>query len=199
MIRVNLFSEAVPRARSRQPMRLAGAAQAALLVVCLAGSVGWLVYDYVRTESAVTRVQHQLVLERAALVRLNRLRSQVAKFDEQKAAIDRHIRLIGKLESNRDESRQLLASVSNTVNRTPLLWLTGLLRKGQSLTIDGQAGSIDAVAAFIAQLRQSGHFDQIQMKTTKQRPNSPVTTFNFSLSAAYLSQAANATFQQGGE
>lgn len=198
MIRVNLYSEAIPHAGS-QSMRMAGAAQAALLAVCLAASVGWLVFDYVRTESAVTRVEHQVALERVALVRLNRLRSEVAKFEEQKAAIDRRIRLIGKLESNRDESRQLLASISRTVNRTPLLWLTGLSRKSNSLAIDGRAGSIDAVAAFIAQLRRSGHFDQIQMKTTKQRPNSPVTTFNFSLSAAYQNKAASATPQQGGE
>jgi Tfp pilus assembly protein PilN len=184
MIRVNLISEAVPQARG-EPNRLSSVAQAGLLVVCLAVSVGWLAFDYLRTESAVTQVKHELALQHVALTRLDRLRAQVATFQQQKAAIDHRIALIVQLESNRTQGQQLLESIADTVNRTPLLWLTGLSRKGQALTIEGRAGSIDAVATLISQLRSSGRFGQIQMKTTQQKPNSPITTFSFGLSAVF--------------
>lgn len=184
MIRVNLISEAIPLAHG-EPLRLGAKAQALLLAACLAGAVGWLVLDYYRTETAVAQVERQLVLQRAALAQLNRLQTEVTTFEREKAAIDRRIQLITQLESNRADSQQLLASIAGTVDRTPLLWLTRVSCKGDSLSIEGEAGSISAVAAFISALRFSGHFGQIQMKTTQQQPNSQVPSFNFSLSAEY--------------
>ncbi|HVB34991.1 MAG TPA: PilN domain-containing protein [Patescibacteria group bacterium] len=194
MIRINLISEAIPQARG-EPARLAGAAQAVVLALCLALAVGWLVFDYYRTETAVTQVEHQLAVQRVALARLNRLRTEVATFQQQKTAIDRRIQLITQLDANRIQSQQLLESIADTVDRIPLLWLTGLSRKGNSLTIKGQAGSIDAVASFLSQLRRSGHFSEIQMKRTQQQPNSEVTSFNFSVSADYQATPAAATAQ----
>ncbi len=48
--------------------------------------------------------------------------------------------------------------------RTDTLWLTSLDRKGNGLTIVGTAGSINAVANFITQLKHSGYFDQVEIK-----------------------------------
>lgn len=195
MIRVNLISERIPQARG-EPLRLGAAAQAALLAVCLAGSIGWLAFDYYRTEVQVKQVKHRLALQHVALARLNRLQAEVTTFEQQKAAIDRRIRLITQLESHQTDGQKLLEAIADTVNRTPLLWLTELTRKGNSLSIEGQAGSIDAVAAFIGQLRHSGRFGQIQMKTTQQQPRSQVLSFHFSLLAHY--EPAHGTPAQGG-
>lgn len=194
MIRVNLISEAVPQARG-EPFRLGATAQVLLLAVCLAGAVGWLFFDYYRTETAVARVERRLAVQHVALVRLNRLRGEVSKFQQQKTALDGRIQLIRQLETDRGQSQQLLQSIADTVGQTPLLWLTTLSRKGNSLTIKGAAGSIDAVADFISALELSGHFGQIQMKTTQQKPNSQVTSFNFSLSAAYQASPVAAPVQ----
>lgn len=205
MIRINLISDAVqPASRaaaktSRAGENLAsfplaqaesagspGILPAILMVACLLAAVGWLIFDYVRTRNDLAQVQQQIALQQAQLSRLNRLRSEVARFEQQKAAIDRRIQLITQLQANRQESQQLLEFIAQTVDETPSLWLTGVTRKNDSLDIEGRAASINAVARFIGQLKRSGHFADVRMKTTEQQPNRPITTFQFTLAANYL-------------
>ena len=54
--------------------------------------------------------------------------------------------------------------------RTDTLWLTSLDRNGDALTIQGTAGSINAVANFITELKTSGYFDQVEIKESTQDP-----------------------------
>jgi Tfp pilus assembly protein PilN len=176
--------------------RSAPPAWALVMVACLVGAVGWLVFDYTRTRTDLTQVQQQIALQQAQLARLNRLRHEVATFEQQKTAIDHRIQLISQLQANRMESQQLLDFLAQTVNGSPSLWLTGVTRKGNALDIEGRAASIDAVARFISELRRSGHFDQIQIKTTQQQPNHDVPTFQFSLAADF--QPADAAAAKDG-
>lgn len=217
MIRVNLIADA-----GRAPIRGAGKARrggeaagataaatgeirragslttAVAMIGCLAGAVGWLAFDYVRTERELGQVRQEVALQQAQLARLNRLRSEVATFEQQKAAIDRRIQLITGLEANRRESQELLEFIAQTVDGTPSLWLTGVTRKGEALNIEGRAGSIDAVARFIGELKRAGHFTDIEMKTTEQQPNRPVTTFQFKLTANYQANGAGPGAKSGG-
>ena len=57
--------------------------------------------------------------------------------------------------------------VANTVVRVDALWLTSLERTGDNLKISGEAGSINAVANFITQLKRSGYFDKVEIKRRK--------------------------------
>ena len=76
--------------------------------------------------------------------------------------------------------------MANTVTRTDTLWLTSLTRTGNNLTILGTAGSINAVANFITQLKHSGYFDQIEIKeSTQDTKNVAVQTFTFTLTAQF--------------
>jgi Tfp pilus assembly protein PilN len=179
MIRINLISEAIPLAH-----------RALVMVACLVGAVGWLFYDYTRTNAELGRVQQEIVVQQAQLARLTLLRREVATFDQQKATIDHRIQVISQLEADRRESQQLLDSIAQTVNGTPSLWLTGVTRKGDSLAIEGRAASINAVARFISELRRSGRFARIEIKSTEQQPNHQVPTFQFTLAADFQTKAS---------
>ncbi len=65
-------------------------------------------------------------------------------------------------------------------------------RKGDDLTINGQAGSINAVANYITQLKRSGYFNTVEIKESHQDDtNKAVQIFVFSLTAQFgLPQAA---------
>ena len=59
-------------------------------------------------------------------------------------------------------------------------------RQGTSLTLVGTAGSINAVANFITQLKHSGYFDQIEIKeSTQDTKNVAIQTFTFTLTAQF--------------
>jgi Tfp pilus assembly protein PilN len=72
------------------------------------------------------------------------------------------------------------------VGRTDTLWLTSVDRKGDSLSLNGSAGSIDAVANYITQLKRSGYFQQVEIKESHQdASNKAVQIFLFSLTAQF--------------
>lgn len=197
MIRINLISEALPEAH-REPVRLEALGRGAMLAACFVLALGWLGFDYFRTEHSLATARYQVALQQVQLARLRQLQEQVTTFERQKVAIDQHIDVIAKLESDRQSSQRLLGSIATTVNRTPMLWLTGFTRKGGDLTIEGRAASIDAVANFIGQLRQSGEFARVRMKSTDQQPNSSVPTFAFTLTADYRANVIAAKPVGGG-
>jgi Tfp pilus assembly protein PilN len=54
------------------------------------------------------------------------------------------------------------------------------------LTITGSAGSINAVANYITQLKRSGHFQQVEIKESHQdESNKAVQIFIFTLTAQF--------------
>ena len=90
--------------------------------------------------------------------RLEQLKQQVDNFEKQKAVLQQRINVIEELQRNRTGGQELLDAIANTVSRTDTLWLTSVDRKGDALTINGSAGSINAVANYITQLKRSGYF-----------------------------------------
>ena len=108
------------------------------------------------------------------------------EFEKQKAVLQQRINVIEELQRNRTGGQELLDALANTVTRTDTLWLTSLERKGDGLTIQGTAGSINAVANFITQLKHSGYFDQVEIKeSTQDTKNAAVQTFTFTLTAQF--------------
>jgi len=102
------------------------------------------------------------------------------------------------LQRNRTGGQELLNALANTVSRTDTLWLTSLERNGNGLTLQGTAGSINAVANFITQLKNSGYFDAIEIKESQQdTKDTTIQTFNFSLTAQFALPQAKAAASAG--
>jgi Tfp pilus assembly protein PilN len=118
--------------------------------------------------------------------RLENLKQQVENFDRQKAVLQQRIAVIEELQRNRTGGQELLDMVATTVTRTDELWLTSLSRKGNTLTFEGSAASINAVANFITQLKRSGYFQKVEIKESHQDDkNTAVQTFVFTLNAEF--------------
>jgi Tfp pilus assembly protein PilN len=68
-----------------------------------------------------------------------------------------------------------------------------MIRKGNTLTIDGASASVNGVANFITALKRSGYFSKIEIKESKQDDkNTAVQTFIFELSAEITPPPAGA-------
>jgi type IV pilus assembly protein PilN len=118
--------------------------------------------------------------------RLEQIKQQVDNFEKQKAVLQQRISVIEELQRNRTGGQELLAAIANTVSRTDTLWLTSVDRKANSLTINGSAGSINAIANYITQLKRSGYFQQVEIKESHQdESNKAVQIFIFSLTAQF--------------
>jgi len=194
MIRINLLGRARPKAQ-RQAVPLEATLQVVFLVAALLLSGGVLYYHWHSMNQEALALQSHIRRQQGEKARLEQLKTQVDQFERQRVVLQQRIDIIEQLQRNRTGGQELLDALANTVTRTDTLWLTTLDRKGQLLTLTGTAGSINAVANFITELKHSGYFDQVEIKQSAQDDKNPaIQTFNFSLTAQFaLPQAKDAT------
>jgi Tfp pilus assembly protein PilN len=193
MIRINLLGRTRPKA-TRTTVPLEATLQYVLLVIALAVSIGALYGHYLLLDRENTKVAAHIQKQTGEKARLEQLKQQVDNFEKQRAVLQQKINVIEELQRNRTGGQELLEAIANTVSRTDTLWLTSVERKGDGLTINGSAGSINAVANYITQLKRSGYFQTVEIKQSHQdESNKAVQIFIFSLTAQFgLPQSAGA-------
>ena len=185
MIRINLLGQERPRAARRAAAAAPGGTLP--LVFILAGvGVGALALFlyYITLQKDFNQEQARIKQLQAQKTELEQIKQQVEAFEKQKADLQKRVNVIEQLQRDRTGGQALLDMMVNTVSRTENLWLTSLIRKGNGLSIDGAAASINSVANFITQLKRSGYFQKIEIKESKQDDkNLAVQTFTFQMTA----------------
>ncbi len=184
MIRINLLGQARPKA-AKQAVPLESTLQivlgvAAVAVACVVLSVVY--FSQKRQLDDTNRRIQQLQAEKASL---QQIKQDVDRFESQKSVLQQRIDVIETLQKNRSGGQDLLRMVANTVVRVDALWLTSMTKTTDSLEIEGEAGSINAVANFITELKRSGYFDKIEIKDAKENDLVPgVETYSFSMTVS---------------
>ena len=193
MIRINLLGRTRPKA-TRTAVPIEATLQYVLLALALVASVGALWVHYTLLDRENTKVAEHIQKQTSEKARLEQLKQQVDNFEKQRAVLQQRIGVIEGLQRGRTGGQELLEAVANTVSRTDTLWLTSMDRKGDALTINGAAGSINAVANYITQLKRSGYFQTVEIKESHQDDsNKTLQIFAFSLTAQFgLPQTAGA-------
>jgi Tfp pilus assembly protein PilN len=194
MIRINLLGRTRPKA-TRTTVPLEATLQYVLLAIALVVSIGALYGHYLLLDRENTKIVAHIQKQMGEKARLEQLKQQVDNFEKQRAVLQQRINVIEELQRNRTGGQELLEAIANTVSRTDTLWLISVDRKGNGLTINGAAGSINAVANYITQLRRSGYFQTVEIKESHQDDsNKTVQIFLFSLTADFgRPQSARAT------
>jgi len=193
MIRINLLGRTRPKAQ-RTTVPIEATLQYVLLAIALVVSLGALYGHYLLLDRENTKVAEHITKQKGEKARLEQLKQQVENFEKQRAVLQQRIGVVEDLQRNRTGGQELLEAIANTVSRTDTLWLTSVERKGDGLTINGSAGSINAVANYITQLKRSGYFQTVEIKESHQDENAKaVQIFVFSLTAQFgLPQSAGA-------
>jgi type IV pilus assembly protein PilN len=185
MIRINLLGRTRPKA-TRTAMPIEATLQYVLLAIALIAAVGILYGHYLLLDRENNKYLADIQKQTGEKARLEQLKQQVDNFEKQKAVLQQRISVIEQLQRNRTGGQELLDAIANTVSRTDTLWLNSVDRKGDSLTIVGSAGSINAVANYITQLKRSGYFQQVEIKESHQdTSNKDVEIFAFTLTATF--------------
>lgn len=183
MIRINLLGQARPKA-AKQAVPLEATIQVIFLVASIALAAIVLSLVYFSEQRDLNQANARVASLKAEKASLQQIKTDVDRFKAQKAALQQRIDVIQTLQKNRTGAQDLLENVANTVGRVDSLWLTSVERKGDSLDISGEAASISSVANFITQLKRSGYFDQVEIKTAKEDDLEPsVQTYGFTMTA----------------
>lgn len=188
MIKINLLGLERPKVKAKA-VPLETRLQIFLLILCLAAAGGWLGLRYYTYVDDIKKLQAEITKKEADKLRMAQLQKEIDQFERRKKLLQSRIDVIETLKKGQSGPYQLLDGLASTVNRTDGLWLTNLEQKGNKLTIEGMAGSVNAVANFITNLKRSGMFSDISIKESYQDDKVPgMTNFVFSLTAE-LAQA----------
>jgi Tfp pilus assembly protein PilN len=184
MIRINLLGQARPKAaKTAVPLEATVQVVFLLVAVVVAGAV--LGITYYQQKSELDKTNAKISSLRAEKASLQQVKQEVDRFESQKAVLQQRIDVIETLQRNRTGAQDLLQMVANTVGRVDSVWLTSLSKSGQAIDVSGEAASINAVANFITQLKRSGYFDNVEIKSAVENDILPsVETYGFSMSAA---------------
>lgn len=199
MIRINLLGQARPKA-ARKAVPLGTALPAVLLIAGLIFGVAILSFYYLTLQKDLAQAQDRIKQLRAQKTDLEQIKAQVDSFEKQKQDLQKKIGVIEQLQRDRTGGQELLDTVASTVSRTENLWLNSMTKKGNALVINGTASSVNSVANFITQLKRSGYFQKVEIKTAKQNEQAKtVDTFAFELNAEIVPpQAAKPAAVQPG-
>src|SRR5215472_17364292 len=187
MIRINLLGQARPKA-AKKAVPLEATMQIIFALAAIGLAVVVLGITYFQQKRDLDKTNGQIAILRAAKASLQQVKQDVDNFQAQKAVLQQRIDVIETLQKNRTGAQELLQQVANTVVRVDSLWLTELNRTSDSLQIKGEAGSINAIANFITEMKRSGYFDKVEIKSAKEDDlQSGVETYGFEMSAAVAS------------
>ena len=184
MIRINLLGQTRPKTTKQSvPLENGLSIILGIAAVVIAGVV--LFTMYLSQKKQLDDTNATIAQLRAEKASLQQVKQEVDRFEDQKRALQTQIDVIEGLQKNRTSAQELLQMVANTVVRVDQLWLTSLDRKGDALSIGGEAGNINSVANFMTQLKRSGYFDKIEIQEAKEDDVvKSVTTYGFTMTAS---------------
>lgn len=195
MIRINLLGQTRPKTTKQSvPLENGLSIILGIAAVVIAGVV--LFTMYLSQKKQLDDTNATIAQLRAEKASLQQVKQDVDRFEDQKKALQTQIDVIEGLQKNRTSAQELLQMVANTVVRVDQLWLTSLDRKGDALSIGGEAGNINSVANFMTQLKRSGYFDKIEIQEAKEDDVvKSVTTYGFTMTASVAQTPTTPTTQ----
>ncbi|HUA02203.1 MAG TPA: PilN domain-containing protein [Candidatus Aquilonibacter sp.] len=196
MIRINLLGQARPKA-AKQAVPLEATVQILLFGAAVVVAAVVLFFVYVSQSKQLDQTRSRIRDLQAEKGSLQQIKAEVDKFESQKAVLQQRIDVIETLQKNRTGAQDLLQNVANTVGRVDALWLISVTKTGDSLAIEGEAGSINAVANFITELKRSGYFTNVEIKQAKENDIRPsVETYQFSMTVSISPPSTGAAAAQ---
>lgn len=192
MIRINLLGQSRPKAQ-KAAVPVEGAIQVVMFLVAFVAAIAVLGIIYYQQNNQLNEVQKKITALKAEKATLEQVKAQVDEFEKQKSTLQQRIDVIETLQKNRSGGQDLLTMMANTVVRVDELWLTSMNRTGNAIDLTGEAGSINAVANFITQMKHSGYFDNVEIKDAKENDlKKGVETYLFDMTAT-VNPAANSS------
>jgi len=183
MIRINLLGQIRPKA-ARRPVDTGAAMPVVFIGLGLGLGALVLGFFYYTWQNQLNKENAEIKRLTAQKTDLEQTKLQVEAFEKQKIILQQRVSTIEQLQRDRTGGQELLDMVANTVSRTENLWLTEMVRKGNSISMEGSSASINSVANFITALKRSGYFQKVEILETKQdEKNASVQSFTFQINA----------------
>jgi Tfp pilus assembly protein PilN len=141
----------------------------------------------------ITDLQKRQSQEKLRQTELALVKSQNAKYQQRLKDLETRINTIQALQNSRVGPVELMSALGNIVGKTNDIYIYTLAPAGERLKLDGQSGSVDSMASFLAFLKNSGSFDNVQLEQFYQDDQHERLTYKFALSCQFRSSTGGAS------
>jgi Tfp pilus assembly protein PilN len=184
MIKINLLGVARPAARPAAPPPTA-ARQALIFVASLIVAFAVVGFIYRYWTSEIDKLNMRYAEEQREAERLKQIRLENQRYLQQRQQLESRINTIQTLQNSRVGPVDFMTALGNVVNRSNDLYLLTVTPEGGRVGIRGQSNSVESVANFIANLKNSGSFEDVQLRQYFQDDQQNRMSFKFHLDCAY--------------
>ena len=195
MIRINLLGVARPMAKPAAAPPTA-ARQALIFVASLLAvfAVVGFIWRYWTTE--INRLNQEYAKQQIEAERLKQIRAENQRYVQQRQQLESRINTIQTLVNSRVGPVDFMTALGNVVNRSSDLYLLTVTPEGARVVIRGQSNSVESIGNLVASLKNSGRFDEVQLRQYFQDDQHDRLSFKFQLDCVYkLPSAAPAAAQ----
>ncbi len=185
MIKINLLGVAAPgpAVRERPPVTIGfqvGTLLGALIVCFLVVGVFYKIWS-----GAIDNLNVELKKEQAEQARLAAIKAENLRYQQQVQQLDQRINTIQALQASRVGPVEIMSALGNVVNKTSDVYLYTASNTTGRLALRGQAGSVDSMAVFLASLKSSGYFEDVQLQRFYEDDQHSRLTYKFDVSCVY--------------
>src|SRR5579872_884691 len=198
MIKINLLGTAPPPT-SKMSMPGAGAppAPTATLAVIFVGAMvicfGVVGIVYKIWSNQIADLQQALNREKVRQTSLAVVKAQNDKYQQRLSDLETRINTIQALQNSRVGPVELMSSLGEVVGRFNDLYLNSLTPVGDRVALKGQSNTVDSVANFMAGLKNSGYYDDVELDQFYQDDQKEHLTYKFSLSCNFKSSTGGSS------
>ena len=200
MIKINfLIEEGVPAAAVEVAARpgLSQAPPAAIFLASLVVSLALSSLFYWFWNKQLSRVSQDLAVEQREAARLSAIQAENQRFQQRVSEAEERLATVHTLLNKRMGPVALMNALGDMVNRTTGLYLLTVNAEGSRLLIQGQSDSVEAIANFVAVLRHSGNFADVQFHQFFQDDQEKRVSFKFNVDCVYQPPVTKPTPRPG--
>jgi Tfp pilus assembly protein PilN len=165
------------------------------LIVCF-GIVG-VIYKFMTNQIAdLEKKRSQEIIRKQELAAV---KSQNDKYQQRLRDLETRINTIQALQNSRVGPVELMNALGSIVNKTNDIYLYTMTPAGERLQLKGQSSTVDSMANFLAFLKNSGSFDNVQLEQFYQDDLQDRLNYKFAVSCQFKSSTGGGSPTAGGE
>ncbi|MGA2983752.1 MAG: PilN domain-containing protein [Terriglobia bacterium] len=200
MIKINLLGVAPPP--SRVPSVGGSPAPKATQVVMLVGALiicfGIVGVIYKVWSNQIADLEKRQSQEKIRQTELAAVKSQNGKYQQHLKDLETRINTIQALQNSRVGPVELMSALGSIISKTNDVFLFSLAPTGERVQLRGQSGTIDSMTNFMAYLKNSGSFDDVQLEQFFQDDQKDRLTYKFTLNCQFKSPTGGISPTAGG-
>lgn len=200
MIKINLLGVAPPPSKMPTvggppaPMVTQVVMFVGALIVCF-GIVG---VFYKVWSNQVAALQVKRNQEKARQADLAKVKAQNERNKRLEDDLETRLNTLQALETSRTGPVELMSALGSVVSKTNDVFLFTLTPMGDRLQLKGQSGTVDSMANFMAYLKNSGSFGEVQLEQFYQDDVHDHLSYKFTLDCQFISPTGGVSPTAGG-